>query len=95
MASPSCRGLTTYTPRTPNRIPYRGISPPIRIRFVNPIVPLFAKEAVLAALIGAVGTQPKLVVAMLAGLVDDGELPDALEPWLGFGGLAQRLEQPA
>ena len=50
---------------------------------------------VLAALIGAVGTQPKLVVAMLAGLVDDGELPDALEPWLGFGGLAQRLEQPA
>ena len=43
----------------------------------------------------AVGTQPKLVVAMLAGLVDDGELPDALEPWLGFGGLAQRLEQPA
>ena len=50
---------------------------------------------VLAALIGAVGKQPKLVVAMLDGLVDDGALPDKLEPWLGFGGLAQRLEQPA
>lgn len=50
---------------------------------------------VLAALIGAVGKQPKLVVAMLDDLVDDGALPDKLEPWLGFGGLAQRLEQPA
>ena len=49
----------------------------------------------LAALIGAVGKQPKLVVAQLEDLVDDGELPDKLEPWLGFGGLAQRLEQPA
>ena len=50
---------------------------------------------VLAALIGAVGKQPKLVVAVLDDLVDDGALPDKLEPWLGFGGLAQRLEQPA
>ena len=50
---------------------------------------------VLAALIGAVGKQPKLVVTMLEDLVDDGALPEQLEPWLGFGGLAQRLEQPA
>ncbi|WP_206203208.1 tetratricopeptide repeat protein [Thermomonas sp. HDW16] len=49
---------------------------------------------VLAALIGAVGKQPKLVVAMLDDLVDDGALPNQLEPWLGFGGLAQRLGQP-
>jgi tetratricopeptide (TPR) repeat protein len=49
----------------------------------------------LGALIGAVGTQPKLVVAMLDDLIDDGALPATLEPWLGFGGLAQRLEQPA
>ncbi len=50
---------------------------------------------VLAALIGAVGKQPKLVVAQLEDLVADGALPNKLEPWLGFGGLAQRLEQPA
>lgn len=50
---------------------------------------------VLGALIGAVGKQPKLVVAMLDGLVKDGALPEKLEPWLGFGGLAQRLQQPA
>ena len=50
---------------------------------------------VLAALIGAVGKQPKLVVATLDDLVDGGALPNKLEPWLGFGGLAQRLEQPA
>ena len=50
---------------------------------------------VLAALIGAVGKQPKLVVSILDGLVDDGALPNQLEPWLGFGGLAQRLDQPA
>jgi len=50
---------------------------------------------VLAALIGGVGRQPKLVVSMLDELVTDGALPDTLEPWLGFGGLAQRLDQPA
>ena len=49
----------------------------------------------LGALISAVGKQPKLVVAQIDDLVDDGALPDQLEPWLGFGGLAQRLEQPA
>jgi tetratricopeptide (TPR) repeat protein len=52
-------------------------------------------KQVLAALIGAVGQQPGIVVAVLGDLVDDGAMPDKLEPWLGFGGLAQRLEQPA
>lgn len=47
------------------------------------------------ALIGAAGKQPKLVVATLDDLVDDNALPNQLEPWLGFGGLAQRLDQPA
>ena len=50
---------------------------------------------VLGALIGAAGKQPKLVVATLDDLVDDNALPNQLEPWLGFGGLAQRLDQPA
>ena len=49
---------------------------------------------VLAGLIGAVGKQPKLVVTLLGDLVDDDALPHRLEPWLGFGGLAQRLQQP-
>lgn len=48
----------------------------------------------LAALVGAVGKQQKLVVAMIDEIVDDGLLPNDLQPWLGFGGLAQRLEQP-
>ena len=52
-------------------------------------------KQVLAALIGAVGQQPKLVVDVLGDLVDDRAMPDELEPWLGFGGLAQRLDQPA
>ncbi len=52
-------------------------------------------KQVLAALIGAVGKQPKLVVDVLGDLVDDSAMPNKLEPWLGFGGLAQRLEQPA
>ena len=50
---------------------------------------------VLGALIGAVGKQPKLVVDVLGDLVDDRGMPNQLESWLGFGGLAQRLEQPA
>lgn len=51
-------------------------------------------QEALAALAGAVGKQPKLVVAMLGEIIDRGELPDQLQVWLGFGGLAQRLEQP-
>ncbi|MEO5827781.1 MAG: hypothetical protein ABIQ48_04145, partial [Luteimonas sp.] len=51
-------------------------------------------KQVLAALIGAVGQQPKLVADVLGDLVDDRAMPGKLEPWLGFGGLAQRLDQP-
>ena len=50
---------------------------------------------VLSALIGSVGKQPKLVVAVLEDLVDAGGIPNQLDPWLGFGGLAQRLDRPA
>ena len=49
----------------------------------------------LAALSGAVGKQPRLVVKMIGEAVDDGLLPDELEAWLGFGGLAERLDQQA
>lgn len=52
-------------------------------------------QEALAALAGAVGKQPKLVVAMLGEIVERGDLPNQLQAWLGFGGLAQRLEQPA
>lgn len=52
-------------------------------------------RSALAALFGAVGKQQKLVVAMIDGIVDDDLLPDDLQAWLGFGGLAQRLEQPS
>src|SRR5690606_33429905 len=51
-------------------------------------------RGVLAALVGAVGKQQKLVVSMLAEIVERDALPNQLQAWLGFGGLAQRLEQP-
>lgn len=47
----------------------------------------------LAALAGAVGKQPRLVVKLLGEVVDDGVLPNDLEAWLGYGGLAERLNQ--
>jgi len=49
----------------------------------------------LAALAGAVGKQPKLVVKLLGEAVDDGVLPNQLDAWLGFGGLAERMNQQA
>jgi tetratricopeptide (TPR) repeat protein len=52
-------------------------------------------KQVLAAMMGAVGARPALVTTLLGEVVDGGRLPARLEPWLGFGGLAQRLEQPA
>lgn len=51
-------------------------------------------ENALAALMAAVGQQPARVVDVLDDVVDRGELPDRLDAWLGFGGLAQRLDQP-
>lgn len=48
----------------------------------------------LTALVGAVGRQQTLVVAMLEEIVSRDALPHQLQAWLGFGGLAQRLEQP-
>lgn len=51
-------------------------------------------QPALTALMGAVGKQQALVVAMIGEVVDRGDLPNELPAWLGFGGLAQRLEQP-
>ena len=48
----------------------------------------------LAAL-GSGGKDPKLAARLLEELVDEQAIPDRLQPWLAFGGLAQRLEQPA
>jgi tetratricopeptide (TPR) repeat protein len=48
----------------------------------------------LIALTGAAGKQPALVADMLVDVIKRGSLPNDLEAWLSFGGLAQRLEQP-
>ena len=49
----------------------------------------------MAALMAAVGSQPALVTGLLQETVDGGRLPAQLDAWLAFGGLAQRLGQPA
>lgn len=49
----------------------------------------------LTALVGAVGKQQTLVTSVMTGIVEADALPNELQAWLGFGGLAQRLEQPA
>ena len=51
-------------------------------------------RAGLTALTGAVGKQSALVVTMLNDIINQGSLPNDLQAWLSFGGLAQRLEQP-
>ncbi|MCA1714098.1 MAG: hypothetical protein LC715_02865, partial [Gammaproteobacteria bacterium] len=38
---------------------------------------------------------PKLQAQLLTELVDSGAIPDELQAWLAFGGLAQRLDQDA
>lgn len=48
----------------------------------------------LTALMGAVGKQQALVVALMGEIVQRDQLPNELQAWLGLGGLAQRLEQP-
>ena len=50
------------------------------------------RHALLA--LGSGGKDPKLAGRLLDDLVDDRKIPDRLQPWLAFGGLAQRLEQP-
>ena len=47
----------------------------------------------LAAL-GSGGKDPKLAARLLGEVIDRGAVPDELQAWLAFGGLAQRLDQP-
>lgn len=48
----------------------------------------------LAAL-GSGGEDPKLNAKLLAELIEDDAIPNDLQAWLAFGGLAQRLDQEA
>lgn len=45
--------------------------------------------------LGSGGKDPALAPRLLRELVDDGAIPNKLQPWLAFTGLAQQLEQPA
>ncbi|MDQ2702593.1 MAG: tetratricopeptide repeat protein [Pseudomonadota bacterium] len=50
-------------------------------------------QRALAAMDG--GRDPKLAARLLGEAVDRGLVPDDLQAWLAFGGLAQRLDEPA
>ncbi|MBA3930768.1 MAG: hypothetical protein C0521_14380 [Xanthomonas sp.] len=45
--------------------------------------------------LGSGGKDPALAPRLLRELVDEGAIPDKLQPWLAFTGLAQQLEEPA
>ncbi|MGI8561684.1 MAG: tetratricopeptide repeat protein [Luteimonas sp.] len=45
--------------------------------------------------LGSGGRDPKLAARVLGQLVEGGAIPDQLQPWLAFGGLAQRLGEDA
>lgn len=45
--------------------------------------------------LGSGGKDPALAPRLLKELVDDRAIPDKLQPWLAFTGLAQQLDQPA
>lgn len=44
--------------------------------------------------LGSGGKDPKLSARLLGELVDDGAIPEKLQAWLAFAGLAQQLDQP-
>ena len=44
--------------------------------------------------LGNGGKDPKLAAQLLGELADEGAIPDQLQAWLAFGGLAQNLRQP-
>lgn len=44
--------------------------------------------------LGSGGKDPKLAARLLEELVEAKAIPPQLQPWLAFGGLAQRLDQP-
>lgn len=44
--------------------------------------------------IGSGSKDPKLAAQLLGELIDEGAIPQDLQAWLAFGGLAQRLDQP-
>lgn len=44
--------------------------------------------------LGVGARDPQQAAAMVRALIDGSHIPDRLDAWLAFGGLAQRLEQP-
>jgi tetratricopeptide (TPR) repeat protein len=47
------------------------------------------------SVLGGGGRDPELSARVLGQLVDEGAIPGQLQPWLAFGGLAQRLGEEA
>ena len=45
--------------------------------------------------LGSNAKDPRLSARLLAGFIDDNVIPNQLQAWLAFGGLAQRLDQDA
>jgi predicted Zn-dependent protease len=101
--------LALWRQRAPEALPMRGAEVTLALRAADARAARRGLDALLArqgpgdqagwryalAALGSGGKDPKLAGQLLGELIDAGTIPQDLQAWLAFGGLAQRLDQPA
>jgi len=100
--------LALWRQRAPDALPMRTAEVTLALRDNDARTARRGLEALLAhqgtgdqagwryalVALGSGGKDPKLAAQLLSELIDEGAIPQDLQAWLAFGGLAQRLDQP-
>lgn len=101
--------LDLWRQRAPDALPMRAAEVTLAIRSGDARTARRDLDALLArpgtgdlagwryalAALGSAGKDPQLAGRLLGELIDAGTIPQDLQAWLAFGGLALRLDQPA
>ena len=101
--------LALWRDRAPDALPMRAAEVTLALRRDDARTARRGLEALLArqgtgdqagwryalVALGSGGKDPRLPAQLLGELIDAGRIPQDLQAWLAFGGLAQRLDQPA
>lgn len=101
----SAQALDLWRTRTPSSLAMRAAEATLSLRKDDARAAREQLESLLrddnpdgwryaVAALGSGAKDPKIAARLLQQLLDDGAIPVRLQPWLAFGGLAQRVGEP-
>jgi tetratricopeptide (TPR) repeat protein len=99
----AAEALALWRARAPGALPMRAAEASLSLRRNDADAAVQQLEALLRerdggwryalSALGGGAKDPRVTTQVLARLVDDKAIPDVLQAWLAFGGLAQKLDQ--